>query len=154
PTLRQAAIARHICEQEMRQALANSSFELFLQPKVRLTDKRIIGAEALLRWHHPERGLVAPNAFLSVLERSTLALDVGQWVLETACGQAAQIRQCGFRSFKIAVNLFGLQFRRSDLVATILRMLEENKLDSDAIEIEITENIIRQHDDDIIKPII
>ncbi len=153
PSLRRAVIARRTYEAELRQALEKSQFELFYQPQVRLADRKLTGAEALLRWRHPERGLLTPGDFLSVLESSTLAAPVGDWVLKTACAQAAAWRRWGMSDFRMAVNLFGAQFNSGDLPTRVEQVLLQNNLPADALELEITENIMLRHDESIIVPL-
>ena len=153
PTMRQSALARRTCESELRDAVAQGELEMFFQPQVRLADRCIVGAEALLRWRHPKRGLLAPAAFLGVLDRSALAPTVGDWTIRVACGQAAAVRRLGLANFRVAVNLFGSQFRAGRLVSTVTRALDENGLPPDALELEITENIIRQHDEAVMRPL-
>jgi diguanylate cyclase (GGDEF)-like protein/PAS domain S-box-containing protein len=147
PSFRDAAQVRRTCEQELRQAISQSELELFYQPQVRLEDRRIVGAEALLRWRHPERGLLSPGAFLHVLERSTFAAAVGDWVIRTACAHAAAARRLGLERFQVSVNLFGAQFRKRQMVETVTQSLSENALAPDAIVLELTERIILQNDE-------
>jgi diguanylate cyclase (GGDEF)-like protein/PAS domain S-box-containing protein len=153
PNLRHAVVARRSMEGELRQALAQSQFELFYQPQVRLADRSLVGAEALLRWRHPERGLLAPGDFLSVLEASPFAAATGTWVLDTACEAAARWRQMGMPDFRIAVNLFGAQFNTGDLPRRVEEALIRNRLPADALELEITENIMLRHDESILVPL-
>ncbi len=153
PAMRQSALARRTCERELRDAVAQNELELFYQPQIRLADRRIVGAEALLRWRHPVRGLMAPGAFLRVLDHSSLAPTVGDWTIRVACGQAAAARRLGLTSFRVAVNLFGSQFRAGRLVSTVTKALDEHGLSPDALELEITENIIRQHDEAVMRPL-
>ena len=96
PSLRASAQSRRALARELHHAFANDEFELFYQPQIRLADGVVIGVEALLRWHHPERGLLEPHAFHEVLSDTALAVDVGRWVLATACAQAAAWRRDGF----------------------------------------------------------
>jgi predicted signal transduction protein with EAL and GGDEF domain len=153
PSLRQAVMARRSCEAELRKALSEEQFELHYQPQVRLSDRGVTGAEALLRWRHPERGLLAPNAFLSVLEGSPLAVDVGNWVLKTACAEAAAWRRSSCPEFRIAVNLFGAQFNGGDLPTHVEQALLQTKLPPEALELEITENIMLRHDENVTVPL-
>ena len=95
PSLRANAQSRRVLDSQLRHAFANDEFELHYQPQVRLSDGAVTGAEALLRWRHPERGLLAPHAFIDALAESPLALDVGRWVLGTACAQAADVAEPG-----------------------------------------------------------
>lgn len=152
PEMRQVVIARRTIESELRQALAASQFELFYQPQVTLNDASIIGAEALLRWRHPTRGLLAPGAFLSQLEKGPLAADVGNWVLRTACKQAALLRTL-HPNFRVAVNLFGAQFDAGDLMYRVEDALLTYKLPPEALELEITENIMLRGEHAIVVPL-
>lgn len=146
PRMRQAILYRRACESDLRNAIAEGRFELFYQPQVRLSDRSIFGAEALLRWHHPERGILAPGAFLSVLERSSLAGAVGRWVIHTACQHAAKVRASGCPDYRVAVNLFATQFRTSDLLEVVKDALAAAALPAEALELEITENILLRQD--------
>ncbi len=153
PSLRRAVIARRTYEAELRQSLEHSQFELYYQPQVRLADRTLIGAEALLRWRHPERGLLTPGDFLPVLESSPLAAPVGDWVLKTACAQAAAWRRLASPEFRMSVNLFGAQFNSGDLPTRVEQALLQNELPANALELEITENIMLRHDETIIVPL-
>jgi diguanylate cyclase (GGDEF)-like protein/PAS domain S-box-containing protein len=152
PALRHAALNRRTYEIELRKALMEKQFELYYQPLVRLSDGGVIGAEALLRWRHPQRGLMAPGAFFSVLESSLLAAAVGDWVLETACAQAAKWRKI-MPDFRISINLFGMQFKTGDIESMVRKTLAENGLPPNALELEITENIILRHDEAMTLPL-
>ena len=149
-SFRQSALARRTCETELKRAVVQGELELYYQPQLRLADRHIVGAEALLRWNHPERGLILPGAFIQVLERSSLAVPVGQWIVRQACGLAASVRRDGRPDFKVAVNVFGAQFRGGDLKAMIVSALDEHRLLPDALELELTENIVLQNDEAII----
>ncbi len=153
PSLRRAIIARRTYEAELRQALEKSQFELFYQPLIRLADRQLLGAEALIRWHHPRRGLLLPGDFLPALEASAFAESVGNWVLDTACAQAAAWRQLDMPNFRMSVNVFGAQFNSSDLPRRVETALLRHRLPADALELEITENIMLRHDEAIIVPL-
>ncbi len=153
PSFRQQVIANRLCDHELRQAIAEGQLELFYQPQVNLSDYRVVGIEALLRWNHPVHGLRAPGAFLHVLERGSLAPTVGDWVIREATSHAAKMRDLGFTTFRLGVNLFGAQLRRGQLLSTVTRALEENALPASALELEITENIFLQEDEALIKPL-
>jgi diguanylate cyclase (GGDEF)-like protein/PAS domain S-box-containing protein len=152
PGLRRAVIARRSCEAELRQALSEQQFELFYQPQVHIADRSVVGAEALLRWRHPARGLLTPVDFIPVLEASSFAAPVGDWVLQTACADAAAWRRMGLPDFRMAVNLFGAQFNGGDLPTRVERALIHNGLPADALELEITENIMLRHDESLLVP--
>lgn len=145
PTLKWAATARRNLETELRAAWEAKQFEVHYQPQVRLSDRHIVGAEALLRWRHPQRGLLAPDAFLTTLENSCLAAPVGNWVLETACRQAAawSRQESGFL---MGVNLFAAQLKTGPLPQIVCDALSASKLPARQLELEITENIMLNDD--------
>jgi diguanylate cyclase (GGDEF)-like protein/PAS domain S-box-containing protein len=147
PALQQAMEARLLLEADLRRALACDEFELHYQPQVRLGDGKLEGAEALLRWHHPQRGLLAPALFLDVLETSPIAVDVGTWVLMTACRDAAQ--WCTSRpGLTVGVNLFSAQLRAGSLYGVVNDALCLSGLPAEQLELEITENsVLHQHDE-------
>ncbi|RYY03224.1 MAG: EAL domain-containing protein [Gammaproteobacteria bacterium] len=147
PALRMEAMARRLYGLELHRALDEGEFLLFYQPQVNLTDGSLTGAEALLRWHHPERGLLVPAAFLPALEGGPLAATVGSWILDEACAQAAFWRRNGAPSFRIGVNLSGAQFRVGDLADQVIKTLERHGLPPEALELEVTENIVLDNDD-------
>ena len=153
PILRAQARNRVSRDSELRQAIANGEFELFYQPQIRLHDGFTAGAEALLRWHHPTEGTLKPASFLAALEGGRLAAQTGDWVLAQACRQAAFWRRNGLPDFRIAVNLFGAQFRSGDLVSKIVDTLAKSGLPPQALEVEITENVILRHEDSIVAPL-
>jgi len=128
-------------ESELRQAIANDELLLFYQPKVSLRSGRIVGAEALLRWRHPERGLVAPGVFIPVAEESGLILDLGAWVLEQACRQISTWRAAGLAMPPIAVNLSARQFD-AGLPGRIAAVLERHGVQPEQINLEITESLL------------
>jgi diguanylate cyclase (GGDEF)-like protein/PAS domain S-box-containing protein len=141
PVLRAQAQARRGMEYELRRAFAEDEFEVYFQPQIRLSDHAVVGAEALLRWRHPVRGVLAPGAFIEVLADSSIAPDVGRWIIRTACQQAAVWRAGGFPLQRIGVNLFPCQSRDLSLLADIQRILCETGLPAEFLELEITENI-------------
>lgn len=151
--LRQQVTARRSLEEEIRRGFANGEFELHYQPQVRLGDGLLVGAEALLRWRHPRRGLLAPGAFLPVLETSSLAEAVGDWTIEVGCAFAASLLRAGLPPIRIGINLFAAQFRSGALVGTVAGALEASGLPSDRLELEITENIVLGHDDSAVAPL-
>lgn len=141
PALRAEAVARRMYDAELHRAFERQEFVLFYQPQIRLEDGAMTGAEALIRWNHPLRGLLAPAAFLPALEAGVLAAPVGQWVCETACAQARIWRDI-VPDFRVSVNLFPAQFRSDDLHRSVAEILARHHLPPDALELEITENII------------
>jgi EAL domain-containing protein (putative c-di-GMP-specific phosphodiesterase class I) len=141
PTLRAKANSRRALDIELRRALTCKEFELFYQPQVRLTDGAVIGAEALLRWRHPERGLLAPGAFVEALATNPIAPDVGNWIVQAACRQMAQWRARGFMLNRMAVNIFSAHLYHASFNSDIEAALAESNLPSHLLELEIVENV-------------
>ena len=140
---------RHGLQFELRRAFADREFELFFQPQVRLADGAVVGAEALLRWRHPQRGLVGPGAFIEALSESSIAPEVGRWILEDACSRMAAWRAAGLALGRISVNLFPCQCGPT-LPAIIEEVLAQSGLSADLLELEITETVALNHDSALI----
>jgi diguanylate cyclase (GGDEF)-like protein/PAS domain S-box-containing protein len=147
PVLRAQAQARRGLDLELRRAYAESEFEIYFQPQVRLADNAIVGAEALLRWRHPERGLLAPGAFIETLAESSIALDVGSWIIHAACKKMSAWRAMGLPLSRIGVNLFPRQLYGNCLMNDIDDALRRSGLPAEALEVEITENVALNYDD-------
>jgi diguanylate cyclase (GGDEF)-like protein/PAS domain S-box-containing protein len=147
PALRARAQARRGLGVELRRAYAENEFELFFQPQVRLADHAVVGAEALLRWRHPERGLIAPAAFIDALAECSIAPEVGRWIITTACQQTAAWRAAGLMLKRIGVNLFPAQAHSRDLLQDVEEALRASGLPADALELEITENAALNFED-------
>ena len=153
PTLRARAKHRRELDTELRRACANQEFVLHFQPQVRSSDGAVIGAEALLRWHHPERGILAPGAFIDALCKSAVAIETGRWILMTACKTAASWRAKGLPPIRMGVNLFPAQFRNGSLLQDVEHALSESGLPPEALELEITENIALGREDGTLSPL-
>ncbi|TCS71904.1 PAS domain S-box-containing protein/diguanylate cyclase (GGDEF)-like protein [Sulfuritortus calidifontis] len=136
------AMERVRLETDLRSALQRREFLLHYQPQIDLKSGRIVGVEALIRWQHPERGMVMPDRFISIAEDTGLIIDIGEWVLHEACRQARQWLDQGIALENIAVNVAGPQIQRSDFVATVRRVLGETRLPPDRLEIEVTEGLV------------
>lgn len=134
----------------LRQALEAEEFVLHYQPQVNLTSGGVIGAEALIRWNHPELGLVPPSRFIRIAEESGLIVQIGEWVLLEACRQAAAWRQAGLPELVIAVNLSAVQFKRRNLEYSVARALDESGLDPAQLELELTESILIQNTEQVL----
>jgi diguanylate cyclase (GGDEF)-like protein/PAS domain S-box-containing protein len=145
--MRQEVIERRVLEIELRRAFARGEFELHYQPQIDLANGLTFGAEALLRWRHPERGLLSPAAFLDVLAGSALANDVGRWIIRQACRDAATWPEVGGRKIAISINLFPGQVHETDLHKDVDAALLETGLAPEQIELEITETIALNPDD-------
>jgi diguanylate cyclase (GGDEF)-like protein/PAS domain S-box-containing protein len=154
PQLRTRAESRRELDTELRRACAQGEFELHYQPQIRASDNAIVSAEALLRWRHPERGILSPGAFIDALAENAVAPEVGRWILRTACATAASWRDAEGNGPNIAVNLFPAQFRSGTLVQDVEQALAESGLPPEALELEITENIALDHDDSVLTPLV
>jgi len=132
--------SRRELEIDLRKAIASDEFELYFQPLVSLEDARITGFEALLRWHHPRRGMVPPSEFIPVSEEVGLIVQIGEWVLRKACQCAVSWPE----PLKVAVNISTLQFSSGNLVRTVADALTESGLNSARLELEITESVMVQ----------
>ena len=136
---------------ELRRALEREEFALEYQPKFDLQGRRPCAAEALLRWKHPERGMVPPSEFIPVLEESGLIVAVGEWVLQRACADIKDWKRAGLKPVPIAVNLSARQFRQQDLDARIRALVAAAGVDPALIELEITESQLMQDPDHAIR---
>lgn len=145
PELDQLMHARRNLERDMRNALVNGEFELHYQPFVDVKSGKIRGCEALLRWHHPERGLVMPADFIPLAEETGLIVPIGEWVLRTACAEAAKWPA----NLKIAINLSPAQFRSKKLVSVVLGALATSGVAAQRLELEVTETVI-MHDSEAV----
>jgi diguanylate cyclase (GGDEF)-like protein/PAS domain S-box-containing protein len=129
---------RHALERDLRQALDAGQFELYYQPVFDLVSNSINGCETLIRWHHPERGLVPPDTFIPLAEEIGLIVPIGEWIIKQACTTAARWPQ----HLKIAVNLSSVQFRSPGLLQVIMGALAASGLAADRLELEITESVL------------
>ena len=142
PEMNQRASARMQLNNDLRHAIERREFVLHYQPKVDLVSGRMQGLEALLRWNHPTRGLVAPMEFVPALEESGLILPVGEWVLEEACRQLREWSLAGLGEMSMAVNLASPSFRQPDLVTRVASTLERVKVPPNRLELEATESML------------
>jgi len=148
PEMSAKARMRMDVELELRQAIENKEFTLHYQPIVDPRSRRIVKAEALLRWDCEKLGMITPDYFIPIAEETGLIVAIGEWVIETACKQVKQWRDCGWNDMCITVNVSARQFQsKSSLVDTIKRSLKENDLSSDAIQLELTEGVLMKETD-------
>ncbi len=134
-------------ESSLRLALERQEFEIYYQPQVSLQTGKIIGAEALLRWNHPEQGLISPVEFIPIAERTNLIIPIGEWVLRTACEQIKKWQKLfpNFFNFKIAVNVSAVQFNQKNFTAIIVDTLSTTNIDATCLELELTETTIMKN---------
>ncbi|OGA36790.1 MAG: diguanylate cyclase [Betaproteobacteria bacterium RIFCSPLOWO2_12_FULL_64_23] len=129
-------------ESRLREALQRGEFVLFYQPQLSVGDLRLVGIEALVRWRHPERGLIDPSEFIEFAETRGLIDEIGHYVLREACRQNKAWQAAGHAALPISVNVSAVQFRRGDLVAGVKRVLEDTGLEGRYLELELTESLL------------
>lgn len=132
-------------ETALQQALQEQQFELYYQPQVDVTTNQIIGAEALIRWNHPSKGVIPPDAFIPLAEETGLIVEIGKWVLECACQQLAQWNDQGFSDFVVSVNLSALQVQQREFVAEVTNTIKRHNVDPKHIDLELTESMIMRN---------
>jgi diguanylate cyclase (GGDEF)-like protein len=134
-----------LLETDLRKALEQAQLILHYQPQLDLATGRLIGMEALVRWQHPEKGLIPPAEFISLAEETGLIVPLGEWVLKTACAQNKEWQERGFTPLRMAVNVSARQFRQSGLTDTVNGILTETGLEPEWLELEITESTVMKN---------
>jgi diguanylate cyclase (GGDEF)-like protein/PAS domain S-box-containing protein len=145
-----AANQRLLLEKDLRLALEREEFTIDYQPQVDLKTGGIVGFEALIRWRHPRRGMVAPSEFIPVAEETGLITPIGEWVLRGACMQARNWRTLGYPQLRVSVNCSAQQFRQEGLVDVVARTLQQTGLPASSLKLEITESVIVEHAEHVI----
>jgi EAL domain-containing protein (putative c-di-GMP-specific phosphodiesterase class I) len=145
PDMNVRAVERQSLEDGMRRALDRQEFVLHYQPKMDLKMGVIVGAEALLRWHHPDRGVLQPTQFVPIAEDSGLIVPIGRWVLREACLQARAWQDSGLRPIPVAVNVSAVEFRSAGFLEGVRRILEQTRLEPRYLELEVTESVLLAH---------
>jgi diguanylate cyclase (GGDEF)-like protein len=140
--MHERALKRLSLEADLRRALERGEFRVFYQPQVSAFSGEIVGMEALVRWQHPELGLVPPFDFIPLAEETGLIVPLGEWVLREACRQSAAWRNAGYKSLRVGVNLSLRQFQQTDLVETVIGIIAETGFDLKFLELELTESMI------------
>jgi len=143
-----SALERLALERDMRKALERDEFQLYFQPQLHSQTGQVVGGEALIRWEHPERGLLYPDEFIPVAEDSGLILAINEWVLRAACAQSKAWFDAGFGQIRIAVNLSGRHTTILQIAETVTQALRDSCLDSHLLELEITESTIMQKEEE------
>jgi diguanylate cyclase (GGDEF)-like protein len=139
--------ARHRLEVDLRAAIAGKQFEMFYQPIVSVGSNAVVAFEALIRWHHPDRGMVSPGEFIPVAEETGLIIPLGEWILKQACADALSWP----RNIRLAVNLSPVQFRSPDLVQTVFNALAAKHLEPARLQLEITETVLLQDNEAVLE---
>ena len=135
---------------DLAESLLQGHFELYYQPLFTIDHKTLVGAEALIRWHHPEKGMIPPDKFIAVAEQSGLINELGDWVLAQACREIKTFVNVGIVDIKVAINISPVQFRRKDFLQHMLLILEQHDVSSNFIELEITEGAVMDNVDQAI----
>lgn len=138
------ALEKLSLESSLRKAVERNEFILHYQPRVDIGTGRIVGTEALLRWNHPERGLVPPAEFIPLAEETGLIVPIGEWAVAAACKQSRAWQDMGLPPVPVAVNISSLHFRRGNLVETVRHALRDSRLESGQLELEVTESVLMQ----------
>jgi diguanylate cyclase (GGDEF)-like protein/PAS domain S-box-containing protein len=145
PAMNVRAVERQSIEESLRRALERDEFTLHYQPKIDLRSGAISGAEALIRWTHPTRGMVSPAQFIPVAEDCGLIVPIGSWVMRVACRQARAWADAGLRVGTMAVNVSAMELRNDDFLDGLLQILDETGLDASSLELELTESVLMKH---------
>jgi diguanylate cyclase (GGDEF)-like protein/PAS domain S-box-containing protein len=132
-------------ENSMRRALEREEFVVHYQPQINIASGHIVGMEALVRWQHPEKGLIFPQQFIHWAEDTGLIVPIGEWVLRKACHQNKVWHQAGYHHLKVAVNLSAVQFKQKNLLDTVSGVLRESGLPPGSLELELTESVVMEH---------
>jgi diguanylate cyclase (GGDEF)-like protein/PAS domain S-box-containing protein len=144
------ATERFVLENRLRHAMERNQFEVYYQPQVSLADGRVIGAEALIRWHHPESGMVSPDKFIPLAEETGLIIPIGEWVLRESIMQAMKWIEEGYPLQWVSVNVSGIQIQRSNFGDIVYGVLVETGCEPGVLELEITESTIMRNTEHVI----
>lgn len=142
--------ARIRLEQDLKMAMQDNQFEVYYQPKINIHTRQCTGAEALVRWRHPVNGFVSPEAFVPVAEESGLIIELGAWILQTACRKTRELQELGYEGLNVAVNISAVQFTDGNLLSMVRQALDESGLDPDLLELEITESAVMHDPEEVI----
>lgn len=135
-------IERLHLETDLHHALENNEFYLCYQPQIDITNNQMVSVEALIRWKHPEKGLILPNDFIPIAEQAGIIVPIGAWVLREACQQNKKWQEQGLPPIRVTVNISTNQFKHPQFVETVKNILEETQLEPDFLELELTENLL------------
>lgn len=138
-------------ESSLRKALEREEFVLHYQPQFELSTNKIVGAEALIRWQHPENGLIPPLDFIPLLEETGLIVPIGDWVIQKACSQIVEWSNKGLNAPRIAINISAKQFNQRNLTQNIIKIISQTGINPELLELEVTESTIMRNFDHVVK---
>ncbi len=138
-------------EADLKTALNDGQFEVWYQPKINIQTRKVIGAEALVRWNHPEEGFISPEVFVPVAEEAGMIIELGKWILRTACQQTQDMQDLGYKGIGVAVNISAVQFTDGDLIPMVSEAMADSRLRPELLELEITESAVMHDPEDVIK---
>lgn len=141
---------RHQLEVDLKAAVSDNQFEVYYQPKIDAITRRVTGSEALVRWNHPTRGRISPELFVPVAEEAGLIIEIGEWILRTACRQTHILQQIGFKGLQVAVNISAVQFTDGNLLPMVSQALRDSSLQPELLELEITESAVMHDPQEVI----
>lgn len=144
------AFERLAMENSLRRALERNEFELFYQPQLNIETGNIVGMEALMRWNHPDMGMVSPIEFIPLAEESGMIVLMGEWGLRAACEQNKAWQEAGFPPLTMSVNISSLQFKQQNLTTVVAKILNDTRLDPRYLDLELTEGTVMQNAEDTI----
>jgi diguanylate cyclase (GGDEF)-like protein/PAS domain S-box-containing protein len=151
PSMNNTHVERISLENDLRQALkSGEQFELHYQPQISLRQGRVTGIEALIRWRHPQQGLIPPDAFIALAEETGMIVALSDWVLQEGCKQLGQLRTLGYLDLKMGINLSPKEFERNDLFERVVGPLHQHALPAEAVDIEITEHLLMKDAESVI----
>ncbi|HUO58079.1 MAG TPA: EAL domain-containing protein [bacterium] len=142
-----SAFKQLLMENSLRRALDKEEFVVYYQPQIDIKTHKIVGAEALVRWQHPDLGLVFPTEFIGLAEETGLIVPIGEWVIRKVCAQSRKWQDAGYEKVRVSVNLSARQFQQRNLVSTIAQILQDTGLDAHSLGLEITESIAMKNAD-------
>jgi len=137
-------------EQDIKLALQENQFEVYYQPKIDIASRKVTGAEALVRWKHPTRGFISPEEFVPVAEEAGMIIELGEWILRTACKETRKLHQLGYSNLHIAVNISTVQFTDGNLLPMVSKALKDTRLPPKFLELEITESAVMHDPEEVI----
>ncbi len=149
--MRRRLTARISLEQDLKVAMQEHQFEVYYQPKINIHSRQCTGSEALVRWRHPVNGFVSPEAFVPVAEETGLIIELGQWILETACEKTRELQLRGYEGLNVAVNISAVQFADGGLLPMARQALEVSGLAAGCLELEITESAVMHDPEEVIR---